>query len=155
MARPTTAWIDEIEEASVIAKELFDSTIGFIRSDMADVKVEVREIRSRQQSLGDKLDAFREKMDKKFVAWGVRIDEKFSASGREMAERSVASEQRTNESFKQVDDRFTTLEKKLDANTVAIAALMGWQKATIALLALLVAMGGGLFTAMAKGFHWF
>jgi hypothetical protein len=159
MSRPATAWIDDVEEATVISEELFDSTIGFIRSDVADVKAEVRELRSLQHAQANKLDAFREKLDEfreglerkideKVTALERKMDERFAAADKRNDERFAAAAKATDERFAKADDRFLRVEKTLERVVV-------WQKAIMWYLTLLLALGSAMFTAMAKGFHWF
>jgi chromosome segregation ATPase len=163
MPRNATPRIDEMDETSVmISKELFDSTIGFIRSDVVDVKAEVRELRSRQQAHGEKLDAFRDKLDELGVRLERKMDEKLAAADKKMDERLAGFEKGADGKFDRVDGRFKRIEEQLEAltaglarNSESLASVISWQKAMMVFPTLLLAIGGGLFTAMGRGFHWF
>ena len=79
---------------------------------------------------------------------------------KELFDSTIASANaRTDEKLaaakKKADERFAAVENALARLDENVASLVTWQKAIMAFLTLLLAIYGGLFIAMAKGFHWF
>src|SRR4051812_36075285 len=107
MATSAIAWIENpLQKVLVmISKELFDSTITFMHSDLADVKAEVRETRAVQIAQGEKLDSFRDKLDSFKADLERKIDERFAAADKRMDEKLAAAQTGVMGGFTQVDTR--------------------------------------------------
>jgi hypothetical protein len=98
-----------------------------MRTDIADIKVDLRSVR-------DKLDSTAERLDTKIDIVAVRLDSKIEA----VAERLD----------KKIDGFYAKLDAKIDGVKDSI-----W-RAEIRLFLLYVALAGGMLGVMAHGFGW-
>ena len=108
-----------------------ESDVGHIASDMADVKIDVRSLRDKFDAKFDGLDA---KFDAKFDALDAKFDEKFDGLNAKFDAKIDA-----------LDAKF---DKKFDGVKDSIAKAKVWA------LVLYIALAGGLFGTLARGFDW-
>ena len=111
--------------------------VAELRADVRHVQSDTTEIKAELRGTNQRIDSLNQKMDERFDKSEANINERFDKSAASVDQR-----------FQRADDRFESLEHKIEQIKDSLASAKIWA------LGLYIAFAGSIFYVMAHGFKW-
>jgi len=164
MIAAVTTKIPEVRVEERVTR--LEAEMEHVRRDIGDMKLGIRELGAKIDTLWDAVTRLSEKMLEGFARIDVRfagvetrfvaLDARLDAMDSKSNARFDAGDAKFETALASLDGRFDAMDEKFDAKLAATRAELNGSISSFKIWALLlyIALAASLFGALARGFHW-